>query len=516
MTVLIDGRTLTPEALALVAEGAPIALCPQARLRMQASAGALAGGGGGALADKWRWLADHAAPESPAEQVRGLLRAHCAGVGEPLPAPLVRALIAARLNVLAVGCSGVRPSVVDAFAAHLHAGVVPIVPEAGSAGAAGCPQLAHIAWVAAGFGGRAWRGGAVVPGPEAVRGLPALDLTPKEALALINGATFGAARGALTCALASRLLSTAEAAAALSFEVVRADLGCLSERALAARGHATAVEVAARLRAELAGSTLCAEGRRPDPFSIRCAPAVLGAARHALVHVREVLTTELNGACDNPLAFDDGSLIEAGNLHGAPIALALDYLKIALTQVASIAERRIFRMTYGQLSGLPSFLLRSSGINSGLMLAQYTAASLVSECKGLAHPASVDSTPTVQHREDHVSFASIAAEGAERVAGCLADVLAIELLCGAQGLDFHLAGEAIDTEGRSIEVAPCTPGRGTLRTWRRVRALVSRWDDDRVLHPDLVALGRAVREGAFTDLGGDPVDAPRESPRRSG
>jgi histidine ammonia-lyase len=510
MTVLLDGRTLSAAALARIAEGAPVALCQTARRRMEASCARVDPvAASRALADKWRWLTDHAAPESPDEQVRAFLRGHCAGVGPPLPPRLARAMVAARLNALAVGASGVRPELVDAIAAQLSAGVAPVVPGRGSAGAAGCPQLAHAAWVCCGFGGEAWRDGERVPGPVALAGLPRVLPTPKEAPSLINGSTLATARGALACALASTLLETAEAAAALSFEVVRADLGCLSEPALAARGHQGAVEVARALRSRLDGSTLCREGLKPDPFSIRCAPAVLGAAREAFAHIAAIIERELNGATDNPVVCDDGSLVDAGNFHGAPVALSLDYLKVALTQVASISERRTFRMTYGQLSGLPSFLLQSSGIDSGLMLAQYTAASLVSECKGLAHPASVDSVPTVQHREDHVSMAAVAAEGAERVAECLADVLAIELLCGAQGLDFHLAGEGVDPDGRPTRSERATPGRGTRATYERVRERVDRWVDDRVLHPDLRALGSAVRAGAFTArVGGPGGDGP--------
>lgn len=498
MSVAIDGRSLSLDALVRIAEGESVHLHEAARERMAASHARLGEHPTrDILAAKWRWLTDGPAPAKPADQVRAFLRGHCAGVGEPLDPRVVRAMIACRLNVLATGLSGARPQVIDVLAAQLAGGVVPVVPGQGSVGAAGCPQLAHAAWVACGLGGEAWRDGVRLPASKALEGLPVLSLEPKEALSLINGATLALARGALGCALAGRLLDTAEAAAALSFEVVRADLACLSAGALQARGHGGAVRVAERLRAQLHGSTLCVHGRRPDPFSIRCTPAVLGAAREAFDHVHQILSTELNGACDNPLLLDDDSLVEAGNFHGAPVALALDYLKIALTQVASISERRTFRMTYGQLSGLPSFLLQSSGLNSGLMLAQYTAASLVSECKGLAHPASVDSLPTVQHREDHVSMASIAAEGLEGVAHNLADVLAIELLCGAQGLDFHLAGEGIDAQGDPVRVAPGTPGLGTGATHAAVRERVTRWTDDRVLHPDLVRLGRAVRAGVF-------------------
>jgi len=498
--VVLDGQSLTPEALAAVADGAVPRLDADARRRMAESAEWLATHPGtDPLRQKWQWLAGADAPDDPAERVRGFLRGHCAAVGDPLPRDQVRALLATRVNTLATGFTGCRPQVADRLLAMLEHDIIPVVPSQGGVGGAGTAQLAHAAWVAFRFGGEAWRDGVRLPAHVALADLDPVQPTPKEALSLINGSALTTARAALAVHRSRCLLHTAEAAAALSFEVVRADLACLSEAALQARHHPGAVGVASRLRSRLHGSSLCTEGRRPDPFSIRCTPAVLGAAHDTLHFVEQVVTRELNGACDNPLVLPGQGLVEAGNIHGAPVAMALDHLKVALTQVASISERRSFRMTYGQLSGLPSFLLRSSGLNSGLMLAQYTAASLVSECKGLSHPASVDSLPTVQHREDHVSMGPIAADGVSRICEALADVLAIELLCGAQGLDFHLAGEAIDEEGQMIEVTPGVPGQGTLDTWRSVRERVTRWDDDRVLHPDLAALGQAVRQGAFAE-----------------
>jgi histidine ammonia-lyase len=210
------------------------------------------------------------------------------------------------------------------------------------------------------------------------------------------------------------------------------------------------------------------------------------------------VTRELNAAVDNPLVFAASrEVLEGGNFHGAPVALVMDHLKAGLTQVGSIAERRLFRLTYGQLSGLPSFLVHGTGFNSGLMLAQYTAASLVSECKGLSHPASVDSIPTIQHHEDHISNGPSAASGALQIVDLLADVVAIELLCAAQGLDLRVAGDAVDDEGQKVRVEPGHAGRGTRSILAAVRAVVPRWDADRVLHPDLRALGAAVRAGRF-------------------
>lgn len=494
MSETIDGHGLTIEALARIAAGAPATLAPEARERMAASAGLVATHGAhDVLRRKWSWLGGGRSPESA---VRIFVEGHCAAVGEPLPREEVRALMAARANVLAVGPSGCRPEVVDVLLEMLRRDVVPVIPSQGATGAAGNPALAHLVRVACGWGGEAWRDGRRLPAAEAMAGLPPLQLNEKEALSLINGATLTTARAALACSRASTVLRAAEAACALSFEVVRADRACLSPEALAARNHPGVEAVGARLRALLEGSELAVEGREPDAFSVRCAPLVLGAARDALAYSCSVVQRELNAAVDNPLLFHDVGLVEAGNFHGAPVALAADHLKLALTQVASIAERRIFRLTYGRLSGLPSFLLPDSGVNSGLMLAQYTAASLVSECKQLSHPGSVDSIPTVQHKEDHVSMGPVAGGTALRVVDLVADVVAIELLCAAQGLDFRLEGERIE-DGVLVLGPGAKPGRGTAEVHRRVRERVTRWIDDRVLHPDLVALGEAVRAGVF-------------------
>jgi len=335
-------------------------------------------------------------------------------------------------------------------------------------------------------------GGACLDGEPAV---PPLEVNENEALSLINGSSLTTALAALAVERSEQLLTTAEAACALSMEVVRADRRCLDARAAAARGHPGIVEVAARLRQLTEGSELVVDGRQPDAFCVRCAPTVLGSARDALAWVRQTVQRELNGAGDNPLVFDDG-IVEAGHFHGAPVALAVDTLKAALVQVASIAERRIFRLTYGQLSGLPSFLVPGTGANSGLMLAQYTAASLVAEARGRAVPGSVDSIPTVQHHEDHVSMGPVAARTALEVVDLVADVVAIELLAGAQGLDFRLAGEAV-VDGELVRVAPQQAGTGSRAVHDEVRRHVDRWLDDRVLHPDLAALGAAVRAGRF-------------------
>ncbi len=482
--VTLDGEHLTIEDLVAISGGARVELAPSARSRMVGSTAPV-------VRAKWAWIAGDAPEEGYTDLVRGFVLGHCAGVGDVLPAAHVRAIVAARVNVFASGRSGVRAELADRLLALLNDDRVPVVRSQGPVGAAGSAVLAEIARVVSGWGGRVWSGSDMVNAPPS-EFVP----TEKEALALVNGATYDTALAALALYRADRLLDTAEAACGLSFEVMKADPSCLSARALEARRHPGAIRVAARLRARCDGSELVQPRGEADSFSIRCAPAVLGAARDAVAYVRGVVEQELNGAGDNPLHFD-GEQVEAGNFHGAPVALVMDHLKVALTQVASISERRIFRLTYGELSGLPSFLLPGDGINNGLMLAQYTAASLVSECKGLAHPASVDSIPTVQHHEDHVSMGSVAARTALHVADLLADVLAIELLCAAQGLEFRLDGEKSDAAGRVEATAPLRPGAGNRATFDEVRRHVPRWVDDRVMHPDLAALGAAVRSGVF-------------------
>ena len=475
-----------------VAQGASVVLGGTARERMNTSAEWYeAHGPHDVLRSKWKWLVGGAAPTAPGEAVRAFVESHCAGVGPPLTSEEVRALMVVRAHVLSLGWSGVRPAVVERLLAFLRQGWSPVVPRQGSVGAAGCTALAHVARVVLGFGGEVVTAEDDSPRSAAGLGLSALAINEKEALALINGSSLATGLAALAVARAQRLLTAAEAACALTMEAVRANLCALDATAARTRGHAGIQASAARLRALVTGSQLVTDRRHPDSFSVRCAPSVSGAARSALAHVRGVVEDELNGAGDNPLVVPGHpGVVEAGHFHGAPVALAMDYLKVALAQLAGIAERRVFRLTYGELSGLPSFLVPGSGLNSGLMLAQYTAASLVSEAKMLAFPGSADSIPTVQHQEDHVPMGPSAARSALEVADRVADVIAIELMCAAQALEFR-------------EPEHAQPGVGTQGVYETVRAYVSRLTDDRVLHPDLEALGGAVRGGAF-DAYGDP------------
>lgn len=500
----LDGTSLRCQDVAEVAAGRRVALDSGVKAALERGAAAWAAlGPPDILARKERWLVGADGPgQGPVDRVRSFVLGHCSGVGPPLPEGWVRALALCRANALAAGASGVRPEVVELLLAMLNAGVHPVIPSQGSVGAAGdLAPLAHLAQVALRYGGRAWREGVLRIGAEGMEGLPVLEPTPKEALSLINGATLTVALGAIAVARAGRLLRSAERSLAMTMEVMLADTGCLDERALAARRHPAAVQAAARVRAHLAGSQLAQRRGAADAFSIRCAPAVLGAAWEALEHTQAVVERELNGACDNPLVLDD-EVIEAGNFHGAPVALALDHLKAALTQVASLTERRVYRMTYGRLSGnLPSFLVAGSGVDSGFMLAQYTAASLVSECKGLSFPASVDSIPTAQHSEDHVSMGPIAARTLLAVTEALADVVAIEALVAAQGLEFRREGLSFDAQSAAVRGTPVVLAPGVAEALAQVRQQVPFWEHDRVLHRDMQAVGRLVRAGGL-DGGG--------------
>lgn len=484
------GRRLTCADLHAIAHGASVHLDPAAQAAMARNFAATPPGPS-PLQRKARWLVgEHARDLSPEDLPRAFLLGHCAGVGDPLPVPVVRATMAARVQVLARAESGCRPEAAGILVTMLERGIHPRVPSQGSVGAAGdLAPMAHIAAVACGY-------------LDPVPGLPLFTPTGKEALALINGISLSAAIAALAVVQARRLLDAAIAACAMTLEAVGADAGCIDARPLASRGQRGGIEVGARLRALLHGSVQVTEGRAADAFSIRAAPAVLGTAADVIDQVEALVQAELNGGSDNPLLYGqgegDGQWVEAGNFHGAPLAVAMDQLKLAVAQLASISERRTYRLSYGQLMpGLPSFLVPGTGLNSGFMLAQYTAASLCSEIKGLCHPASVDSIPTVQHQEDHNSMAPIAARMALEALDCAADVIAIEALLAAQALDLRARGWRWSPGGERMSDAPVAlaPAVDALRA--TVRAQVPFWEDDGLLHPALVAAGRLVRSGAL-------------------
>ena len=458
------------------------------------------------------------APGDARRLQENLLASHAAGVGPALPREVVRAMLLLRANTLALGHSGCRPLVVDRLLAMLAAGIHPVVPEQGSVGASGdLAPLAHLALPLIGRG-EVELGGQVLPALPALReaGLQPLVLEPKEGLALLNGTQLMGAIGALLLADADRLARTASVAVAISAEALLGTDVAFAAAYHLARPHPGQVAVAAELRHLLRGSALMAAHRGSshkvqDPYSLRCAPQVHGAVRDALDYLRRVLDVELNSATDNPLVFPDGGAVSAdaaatggglvisgGNFHGEPIALALDFAKLALAELGAISERRVARLLDARLNGgLPAFLAPEPGLSSGLMLLQYTAAALASENKVLAHPASADSIPTSANQEDHVSMGSIAARHARGVLANVEHVLAIELVCAAQGLDLRLAAVARDRGGEAA-----VPGIGVAEALRRVRAVVPHLAADREPGPDLAAALELVRSGALADLAG--------------
>ena len=416
---------------------------------------------------------------------RNLIRSHAAGVGAPLPEPVVRAMMLLRAQVLSLGHSGVRAAVCDLLCEMLNHGVHPVIPSKGSVGASGdLAPLAHLALVVMGEG-EAFVDGKRLPGAEALRqaGLSPVAFEAKEGISLVNGTQCMTAIGALALVDAEDAARLADVIGALSLEALKGTPRAFDPRVHAVRPHPGQATSAANLRRLLTDSGIVAShkdcGKVQDAYSLRCMPQVHGATRDALAYARRVLETEARSATDNPLVFSDaGEMISGGNFHGQPVALALDFAGIATAELANIAERRIEQLVNPHLSsGLPAFLSPDSGLNSGYMMAQVTAAALVSEDKILAHPASVDSIPSSAGREDHVSMGVHAADKLARIVDNVRNVLAIELLCAAQGVDLrapHRPGPALDDAHRTLRqaVPHLTVDRPVYRDVERVRALL--------------------------------------------
>lgn len=373
-----------------------------------------------------------------------LIRSHAAGVGPLAPAPVVRALLLCRANVLARGHSGVRLIVLRQLLALLEHDILPCVPLIGSVGASGdLAPLAHVALAAIGEGEVSFRG-RVMPAATALARvkLAPLELQPKEGLALVNGTQLAAAIGALQLVRAEQLMRHADLIAALSIEGLKGTWRACDPRIHEARAHAGQRAAATNMRRLLQGSGIMNShadcGRVQDAYSLRCAPQVHGAMRDAQAELRRVLTIELNASTDNPMVFTrEGEIISGGNFHAAPLAAALDYAALTSCSLASISERRVDRLVNPLVSGLPAFLAQDPGLESGLMMAQVTAAALVSECKTLAHPGSIDSIPTSANQEDHVSMAPWCARKYVQILDRLERVLAIELLAALRAIRFH-------------------------------------------------------------------------------
>ncbi|MDQ2854393.1 MAG: histidine ammonia-lyase [Chloroflexota bacterium] len=426
-------------------------------------------------------------PGQVAELQRNLVRSHTAGVGEPLPVDVVRAMLLLRANALAIGLSGVRPAVAELLCGMLNESIHPVIPSRGSVGASGdLAPLAHLAAVLIGEGEADTPTGPM-PGAEALSGagLVPLELGAKEGLALLNGTQLMTAIAALVLHDGRRLAASADVIGGMSLEAMEGTGAAFDEELIGARPHLGQVAVAAHLRALLLGSQIGASHadsshRLQDPYSLRCMPQVHGAVRDGLDQLERVLTVEMNAVTDNPLVFTDGRVVSGGNFHGEPMALAIDYAKIALAELASISERRTARLVDAHLSGLPPFLSDEPGLRSGLMIVQYTAASLVNEMQTLTHPSSVDTIPTSANQEDHVSMGATAALHLWQILGAAETVLAIEALCAAQGLDFR---------------APMRPGAGLARAHAGLRSRVPHLAEDRSPAPDIAAARELLHSG---------------------
>jgi len=501
----IDGRSLTLESIAAVAGGMrEVALSDEARARIEASRAIVdrKAAGPDAVYGVNTGFGSFADVRIDAESLDklqvNLLRSHAAGVGAPLDAPAVRAMMLLRANVLARGHSGIRASTVDALLALISAGVHPVVPSRGSVGASGdLAPLAHLALVLIGEG-EAFSGNGRVSGAEALAkaGLSPVVLGPKEGLALINGTQASTAVLALALVGAERLARAADQAAALSIDGLRGSSKPFDARIHAARPHAGQAVSAGNLLRLMAGSAINAShadcGRVQDAYSERCAAQVHGAARDALAFARRTVEIEANASTDNPMVFvEQGEIVSGGNFHGAPVAIAADLTAIAVTQFATISERRSDRLVNPVLSGLPAFLTEHGGLESGLMLAQVTAAALTSELKSLAHPASVDSIPTSANKEDHVSMSMGAALKAADAVALATRVVAVELLTAARAIDL---------------LAPLTTSTPLARVHAAVRDVAPPRAGDHPPSRDIEAIAERIAAGGFDHASGISVN----------
>jgi histidine ammonia-lyase len=505
--VVLGDTPLTLEAIAAVARGrARVSLAPRARADMDRArtvidrvvargddAPAVYGvnTGFGALAEV------RISHDQVAQLQQNLVRSHSAGVGEPLPRDATRAMMLLRAAVLATGRSGARTVACERLIELLNAGVHPIVPRRGSVGASGdLAPLAHLALGLTGEGECEFEGTVMASGTALTRaGLQPLALAAKEGLTLLNGTQHMTAVGALTILDAEATCRIADLAGALSLEALKGTVRAFDERVVAARPHPGQIASAALLRALLGapGASAIAKshehcGKTQDPYSLRCMPQVHGASRDMLGYARGVLEREAAASTDNPLVFvddseDGGDMISGGNFHGQPVAIALDAAAIAVAELANISERRIEQLVNPHLSsGLPPFLAPSSGLHSGFMIAQVSAAALVSENKILAHPASVDSIPSSAGREDHVSMGATAALKLAQIHDHVRNVLAIELLCAAQGLDLR---------------RPLTTTAPLEAAHAALRAKVPAMPVDRPIAPDIVLVRAMIDDGTL-------------------
>jgi histidine ammonia-lyase len=506
----LTGEELTHEDVWVVAvEGGSAALTDESREKMRAARAVVDRAAHGrnehtyGVNTGFGRFVSQSIPEELTEELQlRLLRSHACGVGDPYPDEIVRAAILLRANALAKGRSGARPELVELLLDCLDHGVLPFVPSRGSVGASGdLAPLAHLALPLVGEG-EAWFEGERLPGGAALEraGLAPLSLQAKEGLSLINGTQFMAAFGTLGLVRGQRLAKTADIACSVSLEALQGSRSAFIPQVHALRPLRGQQDSAANVLALIEGSAINEShrwcDRVQDAYSLRCAPQVHGAARDLLDYIDYTVAVELNAATDNPLVLvEDDMLVSAGNFHGQPLAFALDTLAMAVSELASIAERRVERLVNPNLSGgLPPFLTTDGGLNSGFMIPQYVAASLVSENKVLSHPASVDSIPTSAGQEDHVSMGNAAGLKAWQVLANAEWAVAIELLAGVQGVEF---------------LAPLEPGRGVAAARSFVRELSPRLTDDRPLASDIDAVAGAIRDGSLIAAVEDEVGALR-------
>ncbi len=418
-----------------------------------------------------------------------LIRSHATSVGEPFSEDVVRGIILLRANAVTKGFSGIRVSVINLLLDLLNNRAYPYIPRQGSVGASGdLSPLAHLALVLMGEG-ECLKEGKRVPSLSVLdaAGLKPVRLQPKEGLALINGTQIMSSLGCLAVDDAEKLLQHAQIAGAMSLEALRGTSKAYDARIHEVRPHPGQIRCASNMRQLIKGSEIVASHKNcekvQDAYTLRCIPQVYGAVLDTIEYVKGVFSIEINSATDNPLIFEDPEeAISGGNFHGEPLAFALDFLGIAMAEIGNISERTADRLVNPHVSGLPPFLAENSGLNSGYMIAQYTAAALVSENKILAHPASVDSIPTSAGQEDHVSMGPIAGRHAVDIIRNVEQIIAIEMLAAAQGIDFQKG---------------LKPGKGTNAAWKEIRRHIPHLDEDRVMYPDMEKMLALIKEGAI-------------------
>jgi histidine ammonia-lyase len=500
--ITLDGESLTiPEVYRVACDNAAVSLSPRISKTVEASR---------RLVEEWvsgnEAIYGVTTGFGPFSNVRITLRdienlqknlilSHSAGAGEPLPQEIVRAMLLLRINALAKGYSGVRLSTLKYLTKFLNAAITPIIPMQGSVGSSGdLVQLSHLVLATMGKGKVLYRN-ALMDAAFALRKakLKPLELSAKEGLALVNGTQMMTAYAALAVHEARIIVKLADIAGALSIEALKGTDTAFDKRIHELRPHQGQIQSAANVRRLMSGSEIRESHRHNDPrvqdaYSMRCIPPVHGASRDTIEYAENVVSIEMNSATDNPLIFPKEKIhLEGGNFHGQPIALVSDFLAIALSELANISERRTERLVNGSLADLPRFLTSKGGLHSGMMMAQYTAASIVSENKVLSHPASVDSIPTGANQEDHNSMGSIAAQKLWRVLSNVWTVLAIEFLCSCQALDF--------TRRSGSNHKPMRCGRGTEIAYRIFRRQVPHLGNDRVLFDDIEKSREVLKSG---------------------